>query len=291
VIEVIDSQIHIWRVIPGEDVDRSEDLYNVFGSPEDAMTIERAIASMNAVGVHRAVLALPPIFRSMDYALEAIKRYPDRFVAVVRRLDHLSPDVDNKVRHIRDQAGVLALRVVFNRDEMLGNLRAGDYDRLWTAASAYGVPIMLHVSGHLPEVVPVAQRFPHLRLLIDHMGLHQPPSHTSPRPFEHLDHLLALSDYPNIAVKVSGVASLSREQYPFSDLWPHLHRVIAAFGIQRVAWGSDFTRLSRIVTYADSLSFVLHSTELADDDKDWILRKSIRALLDWPSDVRTSAKA
>jgi predicted TIM-barrel fold metal-dependent hydrolase len=228
----------------------------------------------------------------MDYAVEAINRYPDRFVAVVRRLDHLSPDVDVKVRHIRDQAGVLGLRVVFNRDEMFGHLRAGDYDRLWAAASTHGVPIMLHVSGHLPDVVPVAKRYPDLRLLLDHMGLHQPPSHPSPRPFEHLDDLLALSDHPKVAVKISGVASLSLEPYPFSDLWPHLHRVISAFGIQRVAWGSDFTRLARVVTYADSLSFIRHSSELSSEDKQWILGKSIRALLDWPSaDVRAIARA
>jgi predicted TIM-barrel fold metal-dependent hydrolase len=173
--------------------------------------------------------------------------------------------------------------VVFNREEMFADLHNGTYDPLWAAAATHDVPIMLHVSGHVAEVGPVARRHRSLRLLIDHMGLHQPPSHREERPFEHLDDLLRLSEFPNVGVKISGVASLSREPYPFADLWPPLHAVINAFGIERVAWGSDFTRLAEIVNYASSLFFILHSSELKEADKEWLLGRSIRSLLRWPA--------
>ena len=62
---------------------------------------------------------------------------------------------------------------------------------------------------------------------------------------------LRLAAYPNVAVKATGLPSLSREPYPFRDVWGPLLRVVEAFGCERVMWGTDFTRVAELATYEE----------------------------------------
>ena len=63
----------------------------------------------------------------------------------------------------------------------------------------------------------------------------QPPLMTpDPEAFQRLPELLALARYPNVAAKISAVPALSRQKYPFADLWPCLHRVVDEFGPDRL---------------------------------------------------------
>jgi hypothetical protein len=43
--------------------------------------------------------------------------------------------------------------------------------------------------------------------------------------------LLALAAYPNVRVKISGACTLSREPFPYNDIWDPVLRIIDAFGI------------------------------------------------------------
>jgi predicted TIM-barrel fold metal-dependent hydrolase len=38
---------------------------------------------------------------------------------------------------------------------------------------------------------------------------------------------------------------LSREPCPHTDVWPHVHRVIDAFGPARLMWGNDHAAFER----------------------------------------------
>src|SRR5919197_5375079 len=73
---IVDAQIHLWKA-------ESEDWKWVPGLQPQLpvpFTIERAISMMDEAGVDRAVIVPPswPGDRN-DYAIEAVKRYPDRF--------------------------------------------------------------------------------------------------------------------------------------------------------------------------------------------------------------------
>lgn len=103
---------------------------------------------------------------------------------------------------------------------------------------------MLAVSGRVLAAEVVARSNPDLQLIVDHLGIAQPhgAQELAGDPFARLDELLSLAQYPNVAVKVSRVPTLSREAYPYADMWPHLHKVLDAFGPEHVMWGSDFSR-------------------------------------------------
>jgi hypothetical protein len=57
--------------------------------------------------------------------------------------------------------------------------------------------------------------------------------------------------------------------------------VIAAFGVERVMWASDYTESRALHNWAQSLHYLLYSDLLPETDKEWVLGKSVRQILDW----------
>ena len=51
----------------------------------------------------------------------------------------------------------------------------------------------------------------------------------------------------------SGACSLSREAYPFPDIWDPLARVFDAWGFDRCLWGTDWTRAFAVVNYEQAV--------------------------------------
>ncbi len=95
-------------------------------------------------------------------------------------------------------------------------------------------------------------------------------------------------------VKFCGAPTLSKEPFPFKDVWPNLHRIIDAFGPERLMWGSDFTRMrwvpvtgglaprSQWWLYSDCLDYLRDTNEISTSDKEQILGGTIRRVLRWP---------
>ncbi len=55
----------------------------------------------------------------------------------------------------------------------------------------------------------------------------------------------ALAERPNVAVKISGIATNARPGWQPDDLRPYVEHLIEAFGWDRVVWGSDHPVLTR----------------------------------------------
>jgi len=99
---------------------------------------------------------------------------------------------------------------------------------------------------------------------------------------ETIDQAVALAKYPNVSVKLSASPLFSKEAYPFRDVTPHIRRLFDAYGPQRCHWGTDVTNSyakanyrQRITHFTEELSF------LSEDDKDWIMGRSIVERLRW----------
>ena len=82
-------------------------------------------------------------------------------------------------------------------------------DWLWPAAEKAGVPLMVLVPGALDHLDRIAGKHPGLKLVIDHVGLNVRGK--GPKVFEDLPAVCALAKHPNVAVKASGMPSLSTE--------------------------------------------------------------------------------
>lgn len=286
-MDVVDAQIHVW------DDDTSERPWDphwgrALGWMLDhgqAMTIDRAVAAMDAVGVTGAIVVSFPLYPDVEYAVEASTRHPDRFRTVTHvDLDH--PHPEEEVERLSQRPEVVAVRFAFAvAEDGYARLARGEFAPAFSGAERCGVPVMLAVSGNVGAAEIAARSHPNVQLIVDHLGLAQPHGgdSLSPEPFARLGELLALAAYPNVAVKFSGMPTLSAAPYPYTDLWPHLHAVIDAFGLERSLWGSDFSRTRPVHTYAEALNFLEYTDELSRDEKALLLGTTARRLLQWPA--------
>jgi predicted TIM-barrel fold metal-dependent hydrolase len=235
---------------------------------------------MNEAGVDRVVI-VPPSWEGNrnDYALEAAKKYPDRF-AVMGRIPLEKPQSANLLAKWKEQPGMLGIRVTFLGPQAAW-LTDGTADWFWPAAEKAGLPVMWLAAGKGPEFARIAERHPQLNLIIDHMSLTVDVKKNN-MTTSAIDQTVALAKYPNVSCKMSASPGHSSEPYPFRDMNVHLHRVFDAFGPQRCYWGTDMTNSFAKATYRQRMT---HFTEqldfLSDDDKDWIMGRAILARLGW----------
>src|SRR5215467_11609672 len=86
-------------------------------------------------------------------------------------------------------------------------------------------------------------RHPDARFIIDHMAILQPTVPPAPaQPWADLSKVVELAKRKNAVIKVSGACTLSKEPYPFPDIWDPLARIFDAWGFERCLWGTDWTR-------------------------------------------------
>lgn len=272
---VVDAQVHIWlpetperRWVPGRPPQLREPL-----------VYDRLLSMMDEAGVDRVII-VPPSWEGErnDYALEAAERFPKRF-AVMGRLSLLNPNAAALLPRWKEQPGMLGVRLTFHGSQ-LELLTNGAADWFWPAAAKAGLPVMV-LGGIKSEFARIAERYPDLCLIIDHMGLllHMVKDGTVART---IDETLRLAEYPNVSVKVSSVPAYSTKAYPYPDMYDHVRRMIETFGPRRCYWGTDITNSFQKASYRQR---VTHFTEelpfLTEEDKDWVMGRAIMQRLGW----------
>jgi len=273
---IVDAQIHLWTA-------ETPDWKWVPGRPPqmpEPFTIETVVPMMDEAGVDRVVIVPPswPGDRN-DYALEAARRYPDRF-AVMGRVPLQDPKSAALLPKWKEQPGMLGVRVTF-LNALAPWLTDGTADWFWPAAEKAGLPVMFLAPGQSPAFGRIAERHPGLNLIIDHMALSKDIAEEG-RIAEAIDQVVALARHPNISCKVSSSPTYSHDSYPFDDMKPHLKRVFEAFGPQRCYWGTDITHAFGKSTYRQRITHFTETLEfLSGQDLDWVMGRAIEQRLGW----------
>jgi L-fuconolactonase len=268
---IVDAQVHIWKA-------GRASAHHQRGRPEP-FTMEALESEMQAAGVNAVVLA-PPSWdpNGNEPSLAAARALPGRF-AVTGDIDwHAAPD-PARIHGWRQQPGMFGLRLIFNTPERQALLTGDAVDWIWSAAERADVPIMLLIPGAVPQVEPIARRFPGLRLCVDHLGI--PRGAKNAAAFEHLSQLLALARHPNVAVKAGGLPSYSSvDAFPYPSLQGPFRQVYDAFGPERIFWASDLTRMS--CPYREVVTlFTEGMAWLTSQDRELIMGEAVCRWLRW----------
>ena len=77
---IVDAQVHLWKV-SGPDYP-----WNAGAKPQlpEPFTVERVVPLMDEASVDRVVIVPPALNEVNSYALEAVRRYPNRFAVMGR---------------------------------------------------------------------------------------------------------------------------------------------------------------------------------------------------------------
>jgi len=279
-MEIIDTQIHFG---PGG--------------------IERVIGAMDGIGIHKALIDeywgrgihLPPGyplagggFRATAPTAElACAQYPDRF-SYLLRIHRLDPEVNSLIRMAKDTPHLRCLRmlVALPGEREIEVFADGGYEDVFAVIEEAGKPLNVFVMGQAHLLARYARKFPKQLFIINHCGLATgEPTKAFPYgapDIAHLDKVLELAEHPNVYLQWSHAQRLFAElHYPYEGILTHLRRAINAYGAQRIMWASDIGGNVTHDTWAELLLYLLHSTQLTPHEKEWILGKTAKTVLDW----------
>jgi len=272
---IVDSQVHIWGA------ETPQRPWPKRAEPQRAVPLGRdeLLGEMDAAGIDRVVI-VPPSWEGdrNDLALEATRTHPDRF-AIMGRIDPQDPASRGQLARWRTQPGMLGLRFTFHTAILAPLLTEGHMDWVWREAERHAIPIYVLVPHALVHLIDgVAERFPGLRLVMDHLAL------TSGRKdadaFADFDQLLAIARRPNVAAKVSALPCYSADRYPYRSLHGYIRQAYDAFGPQRLFWGTDLSRSP--IPYSQHVTlFTEEIPWLSSDDKRWIMGHGVCEWLGW----------
>jgi predicted TIM-barrel fold metal-dependent hydrolase len=278
--DIVDAQIHLNR-----------------------LNIGPTLLAMDALGIRSAVIgeywgnrpdgASMPGYRLTNGAPRALAlsaeiagfEHPDRF-SYFLRADYRDPELNYLAHGVSMSPSGRGLRIAVLGPPGADHaaFRDGDYSTVFAAGRTYGLPIFVLYPGAAREISDYAQAYPDVTIIVDHTGMPWPDESggTDEAAF---DDVLALSGFPNVAVKWSHAPYFFNiRAYPFAELMPVLRRAIDAFGPQRLMWASDITMNATGHSWAELLFYLRESSQLTVREKQWILGGTARALLGWPRD-------
>jgi len=268
---IIDTHVHVWEIDPPRyPIGPTAPNWNSY--PDEPGTAEELLAEMDAHGVDRAVL-VQTSWSTWDngYIADSVARWPDRFLGH-GLIDPLAADNAERAAYWMEERGLVGFRFhpLYYPDEPV--LLRPQNRRLWEQLVAHDAVVQFHArAAHASQIAELAGRYPTLRLIVDHMGYPEP--HAGLAAFAPV---LELARFDNVFVKVSDVAGRSRTGYPYADVHPFVQALLAAYGSQRLLWGTGYPGHHRAKYHWPSLAAELRLIReglpfLSDTDREQIL--------------------
>jgi predicted TIM-barrel fold metal-dependent hydrolase len=261
---IIDSQVHAY------DANTPQRPWVSTPNWPDHVTGDEMVAAMDGLGIDGAIFISAFSIYGYDssYAVEVQQKHPDRF-AIVKPVDPDNPDVADVIADWKRTPGAVGIRIILTNDP--GRHRDPNhpgFDRILRAAVKHDLPVNFLFWGNIDAATQILDRHPDVRFIVDHLALLQPRVPPAPAdPWADLPKVLELAKRDNLVIKISGACTLSREPYPFPDIWEPLERVFDAWGLERCLWGTDWTRAFAVVNLEQAVKPFLETNRLAESER------------------------
>jgi L-fuconolactonase len=274
---IIDSQVHCYEANTPK-----RPWHTVPNWPEHA-TGDEMVTAMDRVGVDGAIfISAFSMYRyDASYAVEVHRAHPGR-LAIVKPVDPDDPAVADVIGDWKKTPGAVGIRIMMTKEAGRDPKDAG-LDRILRAALQYDLPVNMLCWGNVDAGAAIIDRHPDTRFIIDHLAIMQPrtPADRSPQPWADLPKVLDLAKRRNAVIKVSGACTLSREPYPFGDIWDPLARVFDAWGFDRCLWGTDWTRAFAVVNYEQAVEPFRQTNRLSPSDRAMLMGGACAKAYGW----------
>lgn len=283
--EKVDCHLHVWS---DEKIDGT---YTMRGEAD------LLVKEMDAAGVIKAVI-IQPGNHGFDhsYVSGVIAKHPGRFAGVVLANPDPGPQAGpndlsgcvgvNEIERLVVHEGYKGVRFnpyIWPEGEGMAN---GVGRLMYEKCGALGVPVsFMCFKGlllHIDEIRSLATAYPNTDFVMDHFGFCKLDDLES----EEWKALLSLAAFPRAYVKLSAAFRVSTEPFPHADARPAIRKLLAAFGKERLLWGTDFPWVTqKDGGYGGAWSLVERGDEaegsdplLTSDEKLWIYGKTASSL-------------
>ena len=259
---IIDAQVHAYEA------NTPRRPWHTVPNWPDQVTGDEMVDAMDRVGVDGAIFVSPFAMYRFDasYAVEVQKRHPGRF-ALVKPVDPNDPDVADVISDWKATPGTVGVRIMLRKEDGTRTDNPG-VDRILRAAAHHDLPVNILFWDNIDAGVELIDRHPNTRFIIDHMAILQPETLPAPdHPWADLPRVVDLATRDNALIKITGACTLSKEPYPFPDIWDPLARLFDAWGFERCLWGTDWTRAFEVVNFENAVQPFLDTDRLSASER------------------------
>jgi predicted TIM-barrel fold metal-dependent hydrolase len=232
---IVDTHVHVWEIDPPR-YPIGPTAPNWTAMPDEPGTADELLAEMDAHGVDWAVL-VQTSWSTWDngYIADSVARFPGRFVGH-GLIDPQDPKNAAQVRYWLKERGLVGFRFhpMYYPDEKI--LLTPQNQAMWEEIAALEAVIQFHLRPEFADQVAViAGRYPHLTLILDHMGYPQIRQEVAA-----FQPIIDLARFDNVYLKLSDVAGRSEQGFPYEDVHPFIKLLLNAFSAERMVWGTGY---------------------------------------------------
>lgn len=236
-------------------------------SKERPASDEQLIAAMDAAGVTSTAIVHASTCYGFDnsYVADAVARFPTRCTGV-GSIDMLAPNaVDVAAGWIA--RGITGLRIFTGGSTKKVDASTLDDARsypVWQLMSERGLSICMQTTAvGLPATISLAKRFPKVPIILDHLGR---PDVSGGPPYAAAAPLFGLASVPSVHLKFTPVV-LERLGECNADVHAFVAKLVAEFGAQRIAWGSNWPNSpGTLIEHVSAARAALAGLSAADRD-------------------------
>ena len=151
------------------------------------------------------------------------------FEALIKPVDPDDPAVDESSRSGKDAGYGRNPHHADERGQARSQASRPRPDR--TIRHRHDFPVNVLCWDNLEAGTALFDRNPDTRFILDHLGILQPRVPSAPaepswaKPWADLPNVLDLAKRKNVVIKVSGACTLSKQPYPYPDIWDPRPRV------------------------------------------------------------------
>ena len=228
--------------------------------PDESGTREELAAILDAQGIRYAVLVqLSGYGTDNTPLLDAMAAYPGRFKAI-GVVDPAIGDRELETLHAAGMVGVRFNLVSYEPDALMGP----DARRLLQRLKSMGWFAQVYADDTQWPAAAEILKASGVQVLVDHFGIRDIRRGVEDAGFQSV---LALGREGAATVKLSSAFRVSLQPRSYDDLDPFVERLLPAFGIGRVVWGSDwpFIHVPRRPVYEDTRAPLARWLPDADD--------------------------
>ena len=250
-----------------------------------AYSPEQLLANLDWGGVERAVLLQGPMYGECNqYALEALRRYPDR-LAGAAYFDPWLAESRQTFESTLASPGFCAVKLECSVPSGLCGIhpeaQLGDpeLDWLWQELETRGLVLVLDLGGigsrsyQTEAVRNIVTRHPQLRTVIAHLGQPRPEAELQPEMWKLWEEQVDLGLLHNVWFDCASlIAFVQEEGYPFPSVERYLRLAIDRIGAHKIIWGTDQPGTLLHATYRQYVDLAkFHTAFLSPQEQGQIL--------------------
>ncbi len=204
------------------------------------VTAQQMVARMDETGIKQSILVQVTTAYGYDnsYVVDSAREQPDRFI-VVGTFDPLRPNAASALESAVGDGGMAGVRLFTSGSTMPTQgewFAAPETYPFWERAQELGVTVCLQMRlTAAKQMESVLERFPGVRVLLDHLGY---PG-IAASPSQAASEVAGLARHQGLHLKLThrNLERLREAGPEASD--DFLRTVVEAFGAERIAWGSN----------------------------------------------------